>query len=741
MIGAWARLIVGKPAVGWAIWILISGVVIFGLSRLQFHDDPRSSFRPKTAAAIAAEELLAEFPILEDAFLVLVQGGGFFQSEKLTALEDFDFELRGIDGVKRVLSIFDARARVAVDGYYPPLMPGPSASSEELAAAAKAAIDHPGLRGIVLSDRADALLFFVDPDIPTDDREGLLRMGAEIEEAGAVLTRAADFEVGVTGVPAIHPQIVDTIMQEQVLYAAGGALLGAVIGWLLFRSVAALLLVFLVPQVASSWILGVMGLVGEPIGVLNSMVMVLVMILALANAMHMILAVCRHGAAGKSPREASVAAAVEVGPACFLTSLTTAIAFGSLVLSDNLLVVHFGVVCALGTLLMFAAVLLVVPLLSGVGWIGRSLARSPASAARVSDRYFRLGDFALRHSRVVFILGVVLLVAAILLGSRVHPDFSYQENLGDAAPGAVALAAVDEEFGGSQPLYYLVKSDAPIDQTASEALEQLLDRLNRTLSGTEFGGTPRSVWNLSRATGKSAIEALEELSPADRGSLVGGDGRTLLVTLPVRDAGGAKLIPFLRSLEGEIDALAAEFSGFDIVPAGLLVLSTFASDDIIREMAISLAAAAVLIFAVIMFALRSVVLGLISFLPNVLPLAVTLGLLVLLGEPLRYNSALALTICLGVAVDDTVHLLFRYRAARRRGEAPSPAVLEALPATGSALVNSTLILGVGLAMLLFSSLPTIRLFGLLCIVTLLVALVADLILLPAMLKIFDRRRT
>jgi len=739
MIAAWARLIAGRPWVGWMIWGVISAVVVFGLSRLRFEEDLRDSFRPKTAEAAMSEGMLAEFATFEDAFLVLVEGDGFFEGGHLEALEDFDFELRGVEGTRRVFSIFDIRSTSAVDGYFPPLLPGPGAAEGELRAAEEAARNHPMVRDVLLSETGDSLLFFVVPGIPSADRLGLLRMAEEIEVAGGRLSEATGFEVGVSGLPALHPVVVETIVREQILYAAGGAVLGALIGWLLFRSVAAVILVFLVPQVSSSWVLGVMGLVGEPVGILNSMVMVLVLILALANTMHMVLAVCRHGAAGRSPRKAAIAATAEVGSACFLTSLTTAIAFGSLVFSDNRMVVHFGLVCAAGTLLMFGAVVLIVPLLTSIGWFGRSLARSPVAASGRSRGYLRLGEFSLAHSGVIFAIGVAVLAGAVGAGASVRPEFSYRENLAREAPGAEMLARIDRAFGGSQPMYFIVTSEVPFGELPEDVLDGFLGELHVGLEGGAPGGVPQSLLNLSQAVGKPVVEVAAEMPEEDRAAIVDFEGLAMLVTLPLPDAGAQRLIPVMSRATERAERVAAEFEAIEVRPAGLLLRSIHASDDMIREMALSLAAAGVLIFGIIMLALRSVVLGAISFLPNLLPLAVTFGLLGILGEPLRYNSALALTICLGVAVDDTVHLLFRYRRARQEGFLPADAVRTALPAVGAALVNSTLILTAGLGMLLFSSLPTIRLFGVICIVTFLIALAADLILLPAMLRLFDRR--
>ena len=126
--------------------------------------------------------------------------------------------------------------------------------------------------------------------------------------------------------------------------------------------------------------------------------------------------------------------------------------------------------------------------------------------------------------------------------------------------------------------------------------------------------------------------------------------------------------------------------------------------------------------------------------PNAFPLAVAGSVLAGLGLELQVSSVLAFTVCLGIAVDDTIHLVSRYRAERLRGRPPEEAAVRAVTAVGRALVITTLVLVGGWGMLLLSEVPTTQLFGVIGLVGLTAALVGDLILLPAMLVAFDPDR-
>jgi hypothetical protein len=149
---------------------------------------------------------------------------------------------------------------------------------------------------------------------------------------------------------------------------------------------------------------------------------------------------------------------------------------------------------------------------------------------------------------------------------------------------------------------------------------------------------------------------------------------------------------------------------------------------------------ALLIFGAIALEFRSLRLGLISILPNILPQVFVGALLVVLGRPLQMIGAVLFTLLLGLAVDDTIHFLARYRREREATDDVRQAVCRAGAAVGLAVVTSTVVLVAGYSILLASAVPTNRLFALLMSAGLGAALVGDLVILPALLVWLDRRR-
>jgi len=171
---------------------------------------------------------------------------------------------------------------------------------------------------------------------------------------------------------------------------------------------------------------------------------------------------------------------------------------------------------------------------------------------------------------------------------------------------------------------------------------------------------------------------------------------------------------------------------------GLSLVSAARSVDIIGQLNISLLGAVAVVILLIGAAFRSVVVAGLSAVPNLFALVATGALLYLFGRNLEYSSVVALTVAFGLAVDDTIHFLNRFNLEQLEGHRPRKAVGTAVRRIGPVLVLTTIVLVFGLAVTGLSDLPPIRLFGGLCMVTLIFALIGDLVFLPAILLSIER---
>lgn len=214
------------------------------------------------------------------------------------------------------------------------------------------------------------------------------------------------------------------------------------------------------------------------------------------------------------------------------------------------------------------------------------------------------------------------------------------------------------------------------------------------------------------------------------------------VVLRTADVGGRRF----ALLEAAVREAAARYTALPEVAAahiradvtGTASLQYSGVNRLAEDLRLSLTTAWLIILAVILLIFRSVRVALISVLPNALPLLAGYGFIGLTGWPLEPGPAVVFTVALGIAVDDTIHVLARTSEEHRRGAGLDAAITQALVHTGRPVVITSIILSAGFAVNVFSAFPNNARVGALGALVILVALVADLFVLPALLKLFGR---
>ena len=747
-----------------ALTALVLGACVlagWGGSRLEVDDQPTSIIRSDDAAFAQMEEVFEQFGSDDGACLLLLEGADPFSPAGVRGLRRLVDALEELDGiVTGAVSLLDMRTRVGL-----PLLPTAEASPESFEEARAAAAAHPLVAGKLLgSDGTTNLVVaqLADETLPVaelrrrvraieavlagntagsaaDDTAGSPADTTGGREPGASAGRspAAPWRVSMTGVPPLRVQIFDAIRREQVVLSLLAGVVGAVISFAVFRRLGPVLITSAASLVSAWWALGVMGASGETINLLNAALPVLVLVIALTDGMHLMIAVLRRREEGAHPHRAGAHAIRSLGRACMLTSLTTAIGFASLAVSDIEVIRRFGLVFAGAVGLTFLAVITVVPLL-GSAFLRRTPSGSAALQGAGLARPFELAARAVvGRSRLVTALGTAITVGMAAVSLQMVPDNRLTEAVPHDHAAARTLDRLEAVFGGSVETSILVEFED--EQAGLDAMVAVEERL----AEEPFATGSLSIVDVLRSLpgGDEPRAAALELLPATATrSLLRRDLGRALIRFRVPDEGAAVAEPGYARIQDGLRTVEAAHPGVRLHLTGTGYVARTNVNVIIEDFALGLWVAALTIVFVLAAAFRSLRLGLLSVIPNAFPLAVAGSVLAGLGLELQVSSVLAFTVCLGIAVDDTIHLVSRYRAERLRGRPPEEAAVRAVTAVGRALVITTLVLVGGWGMLLLSEVPTTQLFGVIGLVGLTAALVGDLILLPAMLVAFDPDR-
>jgi hypothetical protein len=284
------------------------------------------------------------------------------------------------------------------------------------------------------------------------------------------------------------------------------------------------------------------------------------------------------------------------------------------------------------------------------------------------------------------------------------------------------------------------------DSATPEEVAEIAQRIDQILSQEPLIGHPLSLTRLIDAlpgedTAMEKMSMVELLPPPLKNLVFDTEDRLAAVLFRVKDLGTATYKPVFERIDAELKQLMAQQPKYKLSMVGGPIWKWRDLYLVVVELVTSLGSALVIIVIVLGFAFKSARLGLISIVPNTLPLAAAATYLVVTGQPLEMVSVCAFTICLGIAVDDTIHFLSRYNEEQTGPGTRNEKIERAFHGVGTGLIMTSIVLVAGFASVATSPTPDIQKFAILGVITLVTALLADLFLLPALLSYFDRSST
>jgi uncharacterized protein len=496
---------------------------------------------------------------------------------------------------------------------------------------------------------------------------------------------------------------------------------------------------------------GVIALLGVPMTTILAALPPLLAVIAVTTSVHLLSALARNKSG--DPVGALVAAADEVGPACFWASLTTAAGFASFGLSELASFRHFGLVAAiafalafLGTFTLLPALLCLLPARRPVrvrAGLVREVIAAALSAATGRPRFVLVAGT----------LGLLALAAGI-------PRLYYEVDFGAQSLVLRSVRFIEASFRGPMTTELVVTLPAGARVYDAETL-RLLDRIERWFEGEPSTGAVFSFLDFleeaARADRGVAARDLDELAAAAPSAMLvasqlpglaafwneaapRSDGEPARerarVSVHRRWLDGREQIPYLERLAGLVDELNREGGarGYAVELAGGLELAARAERRIRETQWTSFAGAFGVVAAAMGAALwRSPALLVLGIAANVLPVVALLGLMGWAGVAVDPANAMVAAILLAVAEDDTMHVAIRYLRERAAGVPARPAIVVTLERVGEPLVITGICLALGFAVLMFSRWGGLVSFGLLASLGILLALVGDLLLVPAAL--------
>ncbi len=714
---------------------LLHVAALAGLARLQWSGDLRDRFLPEDPGieAMAVEQ---DWFGTGQALALLVESADRLEAERIPdELRRWSTELSGIAGVDSARTFLDLPS-VAWDGPERWHVETLGDAADPLAAA----LLHPLARKTMLRGDAKGLIVMLTL-AGSDDRSNASQESTLDDIEAWIAQRGEPYRFTLAGSAAFRRAATAAAYQDSALLCIPLALLIGLIIYAAFRSASTVLIILGLTAVDVAVTFGSAGLLGWPLSQFSLCVVPVIITVGVLDNIHLITAYCRYRHDSSAPTEAARAAITELLAPCFWTSATTMAGFSALLMSSVPQVEQFGLLAAEATAWAFVSSLVLLPALL------RRL--DPPGHSRLAGALARLTELA----RPALIVATGLTAAAVAVPGigrlSVHSEFPRLFVDGHAI--TKEFERIEEQWGGIATVSYVLTIKSGYHWSDREVFERLSDFL-RLLSSRELVSSVASPLDLVAAAAVSHRARFPEALSLERSSqiveaIVGGN--TSLGGLVAPEHRALRIIVRLRSMQPEaFPALMRDLDGFrdnlgDIFDVGLSgwpLLYKNLEFTLLRELLESFALAAAAVALLMLLALRSLRWWLLSLLPNLVPLCVVLGGLGASGIGFNSGLLLAPAIALGLVVDDTIHFVFALRAELRASTGSIEVALRAaLARAGSAITLTSAILLAGFGVLMLSVFRGSRLLGMVMSTVIVSAWIADLVLLPALLRLRARR--
>jgi predicted RND superfamily exporter protein len=719
----------------------------YAATKVGFSSDVREIFRSETPEFINLQMVEEQYPESGEDILLLVQADDLFTPNNLNHLRDLHLELNFVNGVRYVSSMFSAHHPPDASGNAAPVFPL-ELTQENLSALKETVLGHPFVSGKLISDDATTALFVVAIE-PQPDIKDLRIVTGELRDVAEKALSGTDLRVELSGIAFFRLEIIGALVRDQRNLMGAGFAVSLIICLLFFRSIVYACLASVPAIIAVTWSMGTTQLRGQDVTVLTGVVPGLVIVLVVASSLHLLFGLKRNLVKNYSVHDAIALAVNSIGPACVLASMTTAIALLSLTIVPQTLISGFGLTAAIGTAIAFLITITVLPALASL--LLESTASKDTSNHR-TDRIFeatgglcrRTGWLVLRRPGAFLASGIVVAGVAGMLYATIIPSYQYRDYLPESSKASKVMDIVDERLAGTEAILLHIQWPEGHSLDTPGTLD-LIEEVHKTLEGLPLVKKVVSLYSVETwvtAGGlkeKDVLGFLREAGSPFIARMLSFDDNSALVTgyFPAVDA--SDLVPVLKVLEEKLATLRAAHPDVGFVATGIAPHSARSSYDMIVELNRSLLIAIglnIVLIGVVFWSFRA---GLYAMLTNILPIAVAGAALNLTGLGLQFTSVVAFTIGFGIAVDNAIHILNSYRLLRSKGKAVKSALEETISTVGPALAVSCVVLIAGFGGTLFSELPSLRLFGEVVILLLATALIANLLVLPALIAFSEGR--
>jgi len=706
-----------------------------------------------------------------------VKDSAIYKLDGFNKLKKLSNELKQIEGVNEVLSLpllkLIQKDTAQKKFYFSPIFPDTINTQYELDSLLAIARDQKFYMGQLVNLTNGATMILVPMKKEYANSAKRVDVTNDLIKYGDKFVAETGINIHYAGLPFVRSVMVSQVRKELSMFLILSAVVTGVIMLLFFRSVRAVIFSMIMIGVVVIWTIGTIKLFGFKISLLSGLIPPVIVTIGITNAIYLLNKYHLEFIKRKNKMEAIRAVVQKMGLATFLTNLTVAIGFLTLLATDIMVLREFGIVAGINILVLFFVSLVMIPGI--LSWMPEP---SPKHLKHLDFKilggFVKMVDLLVHRHRVYIYIATVVITGLAVFGMTKLYSVSFMvDDIPEESQVKKDLKFVEENFSGIMPLEIEVdlqtKRRKPLQNLkvakAIDAFESSLDSItvtSRPISILSFIKASRQAYYnnnpdwydlpSSDIEAKYVLGYLKDQSDNSGlfNSFVDSTYQKMRISMQMADIGSVKMDSLVTQvIEPKAALLVADLKeilksksdSVTVTVTGSSKIFIKGNNFLIENLTESLILACILITLSMAILFANARMILISLIPNLIALMITAGLMGYFHIPLKASTALIFSITFGISVDNSIRFLAKYRQELlATGFFVPRAVSESILETGKSIVYTSIVLFAGFIIFAFSDFGGTVALGLLTSTTLLISMFTNLILLPALIMTFDKPR-
>ena len=572
-----------------------------------------------------------------------------------------------------------------------------------------------------------------------------------------------NFRIYIAGSPVVTDDLKQSMMKDMRRFVIFAIVIIGVVLYIMFRRLSGVLLPLLIVILTVLSTIGLMALSNTPIKLPTQILPSFLLAVSVGASVHVLAIFFQRFQTGSS-KEASIAFALgHSGLAIVMTSLTTAAGLASFATAEIAPIADLGVFASLGVLLSLLYTVILLPaLLSLISLQVKDRPVDLAKQAQLDRILTAIANVATAHPKRILAGSLIIIVIAFVAAMQIRFSHNPLTWLNKRMPIRTAMTVVDQELNGSVPLEVITdtkKEDGFYEAENLNRIEALGEDIGTIAQDELFVGKTLSIADILKEINQALNENRQEFYrvPQERKLIAqefllfensGSDDLEDFVDSRFTKSRFTIKVPWLDAVlyEEFIKNIKSRFTtafgtNADITVTGMIPLFGRTVHAAMKSARKSYVYAGIVITIMMVLLIGNIKIGLLSMIPNLTPILLTMGIMGILDMPMDMFTMLIGAIAIGLAVDDTIHFMHNFRRYYHETGNVKEAVLRTLLTTGRAMLVTTVVLSLGFFIFMVSSMYNLFNFGLLTGFTILMALLADFFVAPALMAVIHKPKS